>query len=326
MDAVSKQLEEYKNQGINILSSDEIDHYLLERINLPFFGISFFEVDDNQFCEYLSNHKHDERIYVKCKCKEEAIYCIINELWHQKDLRPVFVVKNEESWNALRNINNSGNVYIPDFWADEIVAIPNNTNIFVMQENYPLYTKNYVELRPRTRRTILSCLESAGMNYSEASELISKNHGLFTLMKRKLIKGVYYKKPEWSEKIPDKIVKTCLLLCNWKENEGDKLIIEGLSGYTYDDFLSVIRQFSKGDDPFVIITSRYGENYYTLASAEDSWQCQSVSVNEEIWKKFIDIFIYVMTQDEKLLSYESFLEKTTAEMSGEKLDWSGALD
>lgn len=325
LDTVSKQLKEYNNQGIKILSSDDIDEYLLKKVDLPFFGVSFFEVDDAQFCEYLSHHREEERLYVKCKCKEEAIYCIINELWHQKETRPIFVVKNEESWDALRQINNSGNIYIPDFWADEIIAIPNNTNIFVMQENFPMFTKNYIELRPRTRRTLVSCLERAGMDYLEASELVTKNHGLFTLMKRKLINGVYQKNPEWFDNIPDAIVKTCLLVCNWKDNPGDKLIIEELSGFKYDEFISIIQKYSKGDDPFVVIISRYGERFYTLASIEDSWLYYNVTTNEAIWKKFIEIFTCVMTQDEKLLSYDSFIDKTTAEMDGEKLDWSSAI-
>jgi len=325
LDTVSKQLKEYKDQGIKILSSDDIDQYLLEKVDLPFFGVSFFEVDDTQFCEYLSHHREDERLYVKCKCKEEAIYCIINELWHQKEIRPIFVVKNEDSWDALRKINNSGNIYIPDFWADEIIAIPNNTNIFVLQENFPLFSKNYIELRPRTRRTLLSCLERAGMDYSEASELISKNHGLFTLMKRKLINGLYQKSPEWVGRIPISVIKTCLLICSWKDNIGDKLIIEELSGYKYEDFIGELQKYSKGDDPFVVISSRYEERYYSLANIEDSWLYYNVSTNEEVWKKFIDIFSYVMTQDEKLLTYESSFEKTIAEMNGEKLEWSGAI-
>lgn len=325
LDAVSKQLEEYKNQGLSILSSDDIDHYLHEKFTPTFFGISFFEVDDDQFRAYLFEHKSDERIYIKCKCKEEAIYCTINELWHKKEARPVFIVKNQESWDTLRKIRNSGNIYIPDFWADEIIAIPNNTNIFIMQENFPLFSKDFVELRPRTTRTLTSCLERSGLEITEATELVSKNHGLFTLMKKKLIKGVYQKNPEWYGKIPDSIVKTCLLICSWRDNLGDKLIIEELSGYKYDEFITEVQKYSRSDDPFAVVFLHYGERFYSLANAEDSWLYCKEIIDETSWKKFIDIFTYVMTQDENLLSYKSIVDKTRAEMDGEKLEWSGLI-
>ncbi len=42
-------------------------------------------------------------------------------------------------------MENEGNVYIPWFYVDEIVAIENNTNIFVIDENTPVFGKSNVE-------------------------------------------------------------------------------------------------------------------------------------------------------------------------------------
>ena len=64
-----------------------------------------------------------------------------------------------------------GNIYIPWFYADEIVAIENNTNIFVIDENTPTFGKSVLELRPRTQDTLLNCLQDAGLEYIKAYSL-----------------------------------------------------------------------------------------------------------------------------------------------------------
>lgn len=59
-------------------------------------------------------------------------------------------------------------MYIPWFYAEEIVAIENNTNIFVIDENTPVFSKKVLELRPRTRDTLSRCLKEAGMEYDNS--------------------------------------------------------------------------------------------------------------------------------------------------------------
>lgn len=68
-------------------------------------------------------------------------------------------------------MENEGNVYIPWFYAEEIVAIENNTNIFVIDENTPVFNMSVLELRPRTRDTLSRCLKEAGMEYDKAYAL-----------------------------------------------------------------------------------------------------------------------------------------------------------
>lgn len=118
---------------------------------------------DDTFKEALESKKNDEVIAIKARCKEEAIYCTINELWMQGENRPIFIVKNEEDWKSLLQIKDAGNIYIPWFYSDQIVTIPNNTNIFVFTERVPSFIKGEITLRPRTYSTISASLQRAGM-------------------------------------------------------------------------------------------------------------------------------------------------------------------
>lgn len=173
------ELQIYQSRQLEILSADAIDLDIRRQTTDPKIGFDFFNVDDDTFREALESKKNDEVIAIKARCKEEAIYCTINELWMQGENRPIFIVKNEEDWKSLLQIKDAGNIYIPWFYSNQIVAIPNNTNIFVFTERVPSFIKGEITLRPRTYSTISASLQRAGMGINEANKLVSETHGLF---------------------------------------------------------------------------------------------------------------------------------------------------
>ncbi len=124
---------------------------------------------------------------------EEAIYCVVNELWKTEEKRPIFVVKSKEDWDKLTAIGETGNIYIPWFYAEEIVVIENNTNIFIFTDGLPSFSDKEIVLRPRTYSTLRLALVRAGMDVSEADALVSETHGLYIPMKRKIFNGAFLK-------------------------------------------------------------------------------------------------------------------------------------
>ena len=191
------ELQIYQSRQIEILSADAIDLDIRRQTIAPKIGLDFFNVDDDTFKEALASKKNDEVVAIKARCKEEAIYCTVNELWMQGEKRPIFIVKKEEDWKGLLKIKGAGNVYIPWFYSEQIVAIPNNTNIFVFTERVPSFIKGEIILRPRTYSTILASLQRAGMDINKANKLVSETHGLFVPLKKKLFNGAYLKEPRW---------------------------------------------------------------------------------------------------------------------------------
>lgn len=325
VEGILTQLSEFKDIQARIESADQIDKRLLTRTILSGFGLEFFTIDDDSFKEEFSKHRNDEVIYVKCRCAEEAIYCIINELWCLKDDRAIFVVKGADDWKKLYQLKKTGSIYIPNFIADEIDAIPGNTNIFVMPEYIPVFSRSVLELRPRTFRTISDCLVSAGMPVNDAYKLVSESHGLYVPMMKKLVKGVFPEKPNWVYRIDPIILKTAMLIGQWKDCEGDKAVIEVLSGIDYNSFLSTVLEFAKNEEPFIHVAQRYGEKTYCLASVENTWAYEDVSIEDDIWERFIQVFLQVINSSENLYSYDNIFDEAYAKMKGEKLFWSDQI-
>ena len=318
------ELQIYQSRQLEILSADAIDLDIRRQTSAPKIGFDFFNVDDDTFKESLESKKNDEVVAIKARCKEEAIYCTINELWMQGENRPIFIVKNEEDWKSLFQIKDVGNIYIPWFYSDQIIAIPNNTNIFVFTERVPSFIKGEITLRPRTYSTISASLQRAGMGINEANKLVSETHGLFIPLKKKLFNGAYLKEPRWINGLQRNIKDTALLIGQWTDCDGDKAVIESLSGIKYQDFISEIKEYAKDEDPFVHIVDINSIKEYYLASVENAWDYIDVDNDSEIWNKFKDVLLEVINEAEKLFTYSS-QEKLVAQFKGEKFFWSAVI-
>ena len=324
IDKISNELETYNREQVAIASSGMLDVDLRKSTNTPSIGIEFFTVDDEQFQNKFRQLRFEKEVFIRGHNIEETVFCILNELWRLNEKRPIYVVKNLESWNKLRTMENEGNIYIPWFYADEIVAIENNTNIFVANENTPLFRKRVLELRPRTYDTLMKCLQAAGLRCNEAWSLISDTHGLYSQMKKQMFRGEYLKIPTWMAGISERAKKTCLLIGSWEEIEGDKLVIESIYEDSYDKFIEEILPYAKGEDPFLYILKRNGSVSYYLASTENVWSYLDVLINEKIWSLFISTVLEVINESEILFTYNSN-ERLLAQCNGEKLFWSETI-
>ncbi len=327
LDKMSNDMAYCQEKQIHICSSGQMDIILRRSTWAPSIGIEFFAVDDESFEQAFEKQRYEEMVYVRGRCREETIYCVLNELWKLNEKRPVYVVKSLESWKKLQDISSENNIYIPWFYADEIVAIENNTNIFVLGENTPAYTRDVIKLRPRTQKTLSSCLREAGMEADKAYALLADTHGLYIPMKKHLFRGEYLKKPEWVDGISTRAKKVCLLLGAWEEAEGDRLVIESLYGGDYESFLEEVLPFVRGEDPFLCCIRGSYRNHsvaYYLASTENTWECLDISLEDPLWKKFAEAFIEVLNEPEGLFTC-SWEEKLLAKRKGERLFWSETM-
>lgn len=324
IDKISNELATYNREQVEIVSSGMMDIELRRSTHCPSIGIEYFIVDDESFQDKFEDLRFDELVFIRGRNREETIYCVLNELWRLNDKRPIYIVKSQESWNKLQSMETEGNIYIPWFYAEEIVAIENNTNIFVMDENTPTFGKSVLELRPRTRETLCKCLQDAGMEYSKAYSLLSDTHGLYSQMKKQIFRGEYLRVPSWMTGISEKAKKTCLLIGSWEEIEGDKLIIESLYEDSYDKFIDEILPYSKGEDPLVYMINRGGSVSYYLASTENVWSYLNVLTNEKIWNSFVTVVFEVINESENLFTYDS-RERILAQFNGERLFWSETI-
>lgn len=308
------------NSKKKIYTIDDIDRKLLDSTE-PSIGLEFFQIDDEEFKERFSNGLSDN-IYVVGKSREETLYCILNELKYNTNYNKVIVVGDIESWEYLRNsIANA--ILIPDFYVGEIIAIKNNINIFIYGEDEHCINPKKIELKRRTRKNIINNLEKAGLDYGVAYNYVEKTNGLFVPLKRKLFNGKYNITPRWYTQKSDSFV-TALLCGKWTECEGDKSVIEELSGKSYDEFMKELIPFIKGEEPFIIEILDYGEKRYQLANIEIAWEYLDERIQKQIWDKFIAVSYKVITKMDPIF-YEPFEEHYKASIYTGKPENSNAL-
>ena len=324
-------LEEFCYDRFDINRFIDIDKYKVCSINdieqkieestSPSICLDFFEIDDNEFLEkFKQNLSHN--MYIVGKSREETLNCILNELKYNLNYNNVVIVGDEISWEALRgNINNA--ILIPNFYVGEIVAIKNNINIFIYGEDEHCTNQNKIELKRRTRNTIIKKLEKAGLDSKDAYEYVEKTNGLYISLKRKLFNGQYNILPTWHNQKSNSFA-VALLCGKWTECDGDKRIIEELSGMTYDEFMMDLSPFTKGGEPFIIEILEFGKKRYQLANVEISWEYLDKLINENTWNKFKDKFNEVMTNMDPIFN-RPFEEHYMASFFDEKPEYSNEL-
>ena len=214
LELVLNQIADLKEEKVLSYSITDIDIQIRRESKYKGMGLDFFKLDDEQFESRFQSVINDERIYVVGKSREETTYRLLNELRQKNSDRVTLIIKSEEEWNKLQKANVSGNILVPFFYAEKIVAIPNNTNIFVYGEDEPCYTRDKVVLRKRTKRNIINALEEIGIDYNEAYNIVDNTHGLYVPLKKKLLNGAMYSKPDWVEGHSD-VVMTALLCGEW---------------------------------------------------------------------------------------------------------------
>ena len=247
-DLILKCLADLNQIEVSSLTIADIDAKIRKESVYKKMSLDFYELDDEQFEMKFHEMLDSERIFVVGKSREEAIYRILNELKKKETDKITLVIQSQKEWNRLERSNISGKILIPFFYADSICTISNNTNIFVYGEDEPCYNRDKLELRRRTKKSIIQSLKQIGMDSSEAYNIVENTHGLYAPMKKKLFNGAVYNKPEWIEKRTD-VVMTAFLCGKWSEVEGDKLIFEVLSGHKYSECKKELEKYSHRENP-----------------------------------------------------------------------------
>lgn len=314
---INRFIDTYKYK---VFSIDDIEKKIEESTSPPI-CLDFFEIDDKAFIEeFRQNLSHN--MYIVGKSREETLNCILNELKYNLKYDNVVIVGDETAWEALRgNIDNA--ILIPNFYVGEIVAIKNNINIFIYGEDEHCTNPNKIELKRRTRNTIIKKLEKVGLDSKDAYDYVEKTNGLFISLKRKLFNGQYNILPIWHNKTSNSFV-VALLCGKWTECDGDKKLIETLSGMTYDEFMMDLRPFTKGGEPFIIEILNFGKKRYQLANVEISWEYLDKLIDQNIWNKFKDKFHEVMTDIDPIFN-RPYEEHYMASFFEEKSEYSNEL-
>lgn len=328
---VNTQLRAIQDKKVEVYSLDQEEIELAKQTTNPSLDLSFFEVDDEIFRETFEDHINDECIYISGQCKEETIYCILNELRRLSTGKVIFVVKKEADWQNLRLVNEEhpefgGKILIPWFCAEQIYAIPNNTNIFVYGAEEYIVGKDVINIRKRKRSTIVKKLEEAGVSYQVAHAMVEDTHGLYVPFKKKIIRGQYNTVPNWATGEENLIIP--LLLCGqWTETEGDQFVLEDLCGRKYDQIIEDIKPYMRGEDPLFIRFKVHGRVIYHLASVENAWDYldDKVVIGDKRWTKYVDCVLEIISEPDPVFNYPEEQQYYAELLPEGKPFWSAVL-
>lgn len=328
---ISNAIASINKNDIAVYSPDQIEACLYASTVSPGLNLNYFEIDDEAFKEEFEDALMGETIYVKGQCKEETIFCILNELKHICLDRMVLVVRSEKDWKKLKRANEEnsdlgGKILIPWFYSDQIVAIPNNTNIFTFgSDEFPV-GKQAIELRKRKLCTVRQKLIDAGMEYEAAYKLVEDSHGLYIPLKKKLIKGIDNTTPLWVK--GDKKIILPLILCGkWTESEGDKMIIEELCQLSYQEIMQCIQEYINGENPLFVRFKNYGHYYIHLASTENAWDYfdQYIVTDSNLWDKYVAVITAIVTEENPIYKFPVEQQNYANLLPGGKPCWSKTL-
>lgn len=323
IEELGESVKELKDKDVKALTIDDIERRIITRAKYRNLGLLFFETDDDLFDKEFSIalRNNEESIYVVGDNIEETFYRVCNKIKENGLRLNTLIIEQEEEWLRLEETGIVGKVLIPHFISDEIPVINNNINIFIYNRDIPVY-KDSLTLRRRTRSNLVSALDRIGVE--NASFVYDNTHGLYSAIKKRLFKDASYSQPEWIRN-PSKSVMAALLCGKWTECEGDRLVLEELSGLKYDEFLESIYPYTHGEKPLLIQIEGYGGNSWQLASVNDAWEELDSHIQAELWSKFVNVLYEVLIVTEPLFENVPFSEHYVQRLLIKSQDWSQSL-
>ena len=306
----SSQLQMLIGYSLDVSSIADINQYLINNTFKPHINLDFFCVDDPIFKDRFATALNSQVINIKAHNKEEALYCVLNELNRINSKREVIIVNDQKTWKYFISHPHENCIYIPNFIDDEIPLIPGNKTIYIYSYNQPIFknVSETIELRPRRNQTVVNCLEKAGMSYVQAYDLVNKSHGMFINIKRKLFIGQKNTVPDWvSNNDKVNVILTAMLMNEWTDQIADQYIIKELCNVEYKDFINALMPFIVTENPLVCKRDTGNIKTYYLSDTEIVWGYlnEKLKFNNDLWNKFIEIIKKVETSQLDALGLKS---------------------
>ena len=288
---ICQDIKKYITSPKNILSIYELNNILINSSSLKI-DLSFFESDDKSFIEnFKENLINNQNINIVSTSRYEALMTVLYEL--KKNQKNAVVVFDYDDWMKIynKNTNNTNNnlIFIPFFYNETILAIPNSKNIFIYDDSSPCNLLHKIVINRRSMNFVNAKLIEFHMNYSDAYKLLDVTHGFFVPMSKRLFDNSQFLSSYEISESDIKVVLCAILFGQWTNCKGDQTIINKISGMEYRDFISVINKYCIGNNPLIFKYNIYGEEKYIITSLEDALFQFNYLIDNYIWKDYLDI-------------------------------------
>ena len=288
LDAILKSNSRTK---ISACSLWEIDSLIKNRnkygIDLDFFDYGYFETDRNIIIEL----KKERFIYVKADNQEECLYYLLRLLKNSLDLCDnVLIITDVETWNMVDEIFED-KILVPVFDADNIIPARHSKTIIILPYTNHYYNDRCININSRTKSNLVEKLKLYIRDFDFINNLLKNKVISFSSLVNNLFEGKICK-PIWFTNENKKLLVPALLLGKWsdRENRNDRVFLEILSNYKYDDYITLVCSNTYNKDAFISTTIHYGEVYYYVNDLKTAWNVLFDWISEADVKCFCDYF------------------------------------
>lgn len=270
------------------------------RLNTDFFRIGREDTISSKIIDLIE--KDNKHILLCSDSKIEGILTLASELLdsqetsHKQFLSRIIVALSSSALiNASQNYENA--IVIPAF-NNEKMTINNKCTVVIPTESEGPIIRLYKNspkcvIEKRRRKNFILALEKLGFDINDSNSIANDTKCRFSPLFRRITNDINYKIPEWYNNTETSKLVPALLARNWEGTcEGDKEILELLSGMEYDDYINCLHPFTESDDAPIFML----DNSFACISVEELWDVLYMKITPGYFKKYKECVRKVFTE------------------------------
>ncbi|CEP80562.1 serine protease [Paraclostridium sordellii] len=242
----------------------------------------------NFFLQGRDNHRKDilkwmksskSQMIIKSDSIRESILFLASVIFDDDEYKKTdikfIIVEDQNSWKQAIKLKNKDIILIQNFDPVSDVMYPANSRVIIPTNKYcPIREHNIIsseiiEVSKQYREDFRKSLEELGFDIESVNNLEMKTKRSFGALYRIITTIPSRQIPKWcvEKNVHDLI--PILFLGNFNQNkEGDKQIVEILSGYSFDEYINKISNWIFIEDSPIIKV----KDTYMLVSVDDAWE------------------------------------------------------
>lgn len=304
---LSEIMEEYIP---NVIS---VDKYWEEYCNstVPELNEEFFLTGRSskieEFNKYLDMNNRGSIVLSSESVLESTLFALsvarsLPKTERQRTISKMIVVTKIEAWGDAVLKYGRGIIFIPVFCFNENTDFPADISAILPVSRYDDLSHissniQKIELVDRTKAQFDEALKALGYDIVQTEKITSKTKRKFMSFYRYITIIPTRKSPKWTNNDNRDRLLPVMLVGAWDENyEGDKEVIEKLSGVKYDEYKRELNKFIQTEDaPLIAVL-----NKFQAVSITDLWDFLFELLTEDDVNRFKECVIEVLsTVDEK---------------------------
>ncbi len=186
-------------------------------------------------------------------------------------------------------------------------AVAKGHHVFISMDATVIGLRDILRLARPHRSVVEKILHESGLSESDAQRMARDSGRSIPVLRRHLFQSSAVSAPSWANAASARILIPVLFANAWDEQkDGDRQVIENLSGMSYENFIKELIPFLSVDDSPI----RKVGNVWMIKSPLDSWFLLSQHLTQDYLKIFKQSLLGVLTKTDP--KYELEAEKRWA--------------